>query len=289
MTFEKLVSQLEFEDEEKKLLLETDKEISEKFLDEYEKIITSYHAGKKENAAAIKESAEKMGIHSYVVLLWFFLRYSVEYALPKYEALGIPEEIFVATMSNAVQYSVATKLKTGVFGLITDLYVHAQRLLFELGAFRIGNLNFEIIIFKRDFEFDGHSIKNGEKCISVHIPRGTDFSDELCERSYLEAKAFFKKYYGIDNGIFHCHSWMLHPWLKEDISPESKIVKFGTKFTLYATSKDLSPNEYVFPKEYENGRCDFENFPENTSIQRAAKKRLLSDMPYGCAEGVRFL
>ena len=84
MNFEKLVSLLSFEEEEKKILLNAEKEIMGKYPEEYEKIIASYHVGKKENAAAIKESAEITGIHSYVVLLWFFLRYSVEYALPKY-------------------------------------------------------------------------------------------------------------------------------------------------------------------------------------------------------------
>lgn len=289
MTYEKLVASLAFEESEKELLLNMDREISEKFPTEYEKIIASYHVGKKENAAAIKESAEITGIHSYVVLLWFFLRYSVEYALPKYEALGISEKIFVETMSNTVQYSVATKLKTGVFGLITDIYVHAQRLLFELGAFRIGNLNFERIKFGYDVEAGGRKIPSGEEIISVHIPRGTDFSDELCEKSYLEAKAFFKKYYGIDNGIFHCHSWMLHPWLSEDISPESKIVKFGTKFSLCRVENDISPNEYLFPKQYEEGDTDFASYPEDTSMQRAAKRRLVEGLPYGCAEGIRFL
>ena len=289
MTFEELVSELEFEDGEKKLLMDTDREISLKFPEEYEKIIASYHVGQKENAAAIKESAEKMGIHSYVVLLWFFLRYSVEYALPKYEALGIPKEIFVATMSNAVQYSVSTKLKTGVFGMITDIYVNAQRHLFELNAFRIGNLNFERIKFGYDVEAGGRTIPAGEAIISVHIPRGTDFSDELCEKSYLEAKEFYKKYFGIDNGVFHCHSWMLHPWLAEDISPESKIVKFGTKFSLYKIGSSLAPNEYLFPKQFEEGDTNFESYPENTSMQRAAKRRLIEGLPYGCAEGLRFL
>ena len=192
-------------------------------------------------------------------------------------------------MSNAVQYAVTTKLKTGKFGFVLKTYVRAFRLLLELLVFRIGNLNFEIINFECDLDIDGHRIEKGEKCISSHIPRGCDFSDELCERSYRESKEFFKKFYGIDNGVFHCHSWMLHPWLAEDISPESKIVKFGTKFTLYGISKDLSPNEYIFTKEYVSGDNNFENYPENTSIQRAAKYRILNDLPYGCAKGVRFL
>lgn len=289
MNFEKLVSLLSFEEEEKKILLNAEKEIMGKYPEEYEKIIASYHVGKKENAAAIKESAEIMGIHSYVVSLWFFLRYSVEYALPKYEALGIPEKIFVETMSNSVQYSVTTKLKTGVFGIITDIYVHAQRHLFELNAFRIGNLNFERIKFGYDLVTKDCTIPAGEVIISVHIPRGTDFSDELCEKSYREAKEFYKKYFGIDNGVFHCHSWMLHPWLSEDISPESKIVKFGTKFSLCRADNSLAPNEYLFPKQFEEGDTNFASYPENTSMQRAAKRRLIEGLPYGCAEGIRFL
>jgi len=289
MTYEKLVLSVGFEGEEKDLLIATDREIMEKYPEEYGRIIETYHINPKANAKGITESAERMGIRSDLVALWFYLKYSIDYALPKYRERGISEDIFIATMSNTVQYSVTTKLKTGVFGIITGIYVHSQRHVYELEVFRIGNLNFEIIVFKRDFEFDGHSIKNGEKCISVHIPRGTDFSDELCERSYLEAKAFFKKYYGIDNGIFHCHSWMLHPWLKEDISPESKIVKFGTKFSLYSIENDLAPNEYLFPKQFEEGDINFESYPENTSMQRAAKRRLINKLPYGCAEGLRFL
>ena len=289
MTYEKLVLSVGFEGEEKDLLIATDREIMEKYPEEYGRIIETYHINPKANAKGITESAERMGIRSDLVALWFYLKYSIDYALPKYRERGISEDIFIATMSNTVQYSVTTKLKTGVFGIITGIYVHSQRHVYELEVFRIGNLNFERISFGYDITVGERIIPKGETIISVHIPRGTDFSDELCERSYLEAKEFYKKYFGIDNGVFHCHSWMLHPWLAEDISPESKIVKFGTKFTLYEVGNSIAPNEYLFPKQFEEGDLDFENYPEETSMQRAAKKRLLSDMPYGCAEGVRFL
>ena len=61
MTYEKLVASLGFEDGEKELLLNTDREISEKFPTEYEKIIESYKGGPRVNAAGIDGSAERMG------------------------------------------------------------------------------------------------------------------------------------------------------------------------------------------------------------------------------------
>ena len=133
-------------------------------------------------------------------------------------------------------------------------------------------------------------MKKGDDCISVHIPRGTNLSDEVCENSYRMAKDFFKKYFEIGSGAFHCHSWLLHPWISEEMPDTSNLVKFQKKYSLYSISENKEePLNYVFPDSYKKGDVSCDSYPIKTSLQRVLKYRLDNNLPVGMGKGVRFL
>ena len=69
MTYEALASSLDFEKGEKEQLLNTDREISEKFPNEYKRLAESYHVGLEANTCAIKECAARVGLSPELVAL----------------------------------------------------------------------------------------------------------------------------------------------------------------------------------------------------------------------------
>lgn len=114
----------------------------------------------------------------------------------------------------------------------------------------------------------------GDTCLSVHIPDEGDFSRERCEESYAKAREIFAAHYPeLDIRGFHCHSWMLAPELGEILGERSRIVAFGERYFRYPVpteGKDVL--NFVFYQKFHT----YEDLPEDTSLQRALKKRYLA-------------
>ena len=290
MTFDILTARIAFEDAEREIVRQTDRRMMADFPFVYKKLQEVYPAGWEKSIACISELAAQTQIPEELLALWFCLQFSVDYAYPKYKAQGIPDEIFCATMGNALKYMEWTRLRANRFGILLHPFFRSFCNLLELHAFRIGTMNFERINIECDLEVDGAAIKKGDPCISVHIPRGCDFTESTCEATFAAAKAFFQKYYGLETVFCHCWSWLMHPWISEMLPKSSNLVKFQQKFKLYSVgSSKTSPLEYVFPEHYKPGDTSFEHYPENTSLQKALKDRLRKDLPVGASKGIRLL
>jgi len=290
MTFDILTARIAFEDAEREIVRQTDRRMMADFPFVYKKLQGAYPAGWEKSIACISELAAQTKIPEELITLWFFLKFSVDYAYPKYKAQGIPDEIFFATMGNALKYMEATRLRTNRFGILPHRFFRSFCHLLELHTFRIGTMNFERINIECDLEVDGAFIKENDPCISVHIPGGCDFKENTCEATFVAAKAFFQKYYGLETVFCHCWSWLMHPWICECLSENSNLVRFQKKFRLYEVVENkAAPLEYVFPETYKPGDTDFTNYPENTSVQRILKNRLINNLPVGAAKGIRLL
>ena len=140
-----------------------------------------------------------------------------------------------------------------------------------------------------DIEVDGKSVKEGETCISVHIPRFDSFEEEACEASYARAREFFKKFYNMDNIIFICHSWMLYPWLCEVLRETSTIARFQKKFKIIQVDESDAGIGWIFGSGAGLGKKveSIEEYPEDNSLRRAAKQRLREGKKLGAGLGAR--
>ncbi|MBO5867828.1 MAG: hypothetical protein J6Q54_02835, partial [Oscillospiraceae bacterium] len=117
-------------------------------------------------------------------------------------------------------------------------------------------------------------LRKGDKCLSVHLPRGCDLSREGVDKAVEEAYAVIRKGYPeYADAPIHCASWLLDPGLEAFLKPDSRILQFGKRFVRYPTkSGGKAANGFVFPGMY----ATLEELPETTSLQRALKQHYLN-------------
>jgi len=116
-------------------------------------------------------------------------------------------------------------------------------------------------------------LKQGDSVISVHIPKNGALTKEACEASYKRARQVFKDCYpDFDFKAFHCHTWLFDPQLKNFLPPESKILAFQKKYTLFpGETEGTDVFNFVFKLRFK----EYADMPEDTSLQRAIKQHYL--------------
>lgn len=118
-------------------------------------------------------------------------------------------------------------------------------------------------------------LNSGDYVLSVHIPKNTDVTHEAVKRDFNSALVRAKRIFPKQN-INHlmCCSWLLDFTLEKLLGENSKIVGFGKEFLRFPVKSNGEEHKlFVFPGF--NG--SLEELPEETSLQRKIKERLLSD------------
>lgn len=255
------------------------------FAQRFDRALQAYDQGDEAFAAYLEVFAQQEQLLVEVLNLYIYLR-KCEQTLKQYREKGIDDTVFY---DSAHAFAVCGQFlleRTGIYGISRSPHRKWMRHFFNIEIFRLGSLEFEIIQSPFDAEIDGHRISKGDPCISVHIPRGK-LNEDDCEESYALARVFFKKHYGMDTCFFHCISWLLHPWLSEDLGPGSSVVNFQSKFKILAlhegpdSIRQMIQWAFLYPCE------NVDEYPEDTSLRRAAKRRLKGNLPLGEATGVR--
>lgn len=130
------------------------------------------------------------------------------------------------------------------------------------------------------------ALRKGDAVLSVHIPNKGALTKEACEASYKRAQAVFRACYPeFEFKAFHCHSWMLDPQLHKFLPESSNILAFQRKFTQYAgqtEGKDVF--NFVFKLQFK----EYNDMPEDTSLQRGLKKHYLDGKYIYEYEGIFF-
>lgn len=185
----------------------------------------------------------------------------------EYAARGIPKEIYFATMECFARF-VKERLE-GYGDCAFDRWWWTGRQT-SLKLFRLGALEYEMCE-----EAAGREV-------SIHIPSHADLSAEEVERSLRMAAAFFGKYFPAYGGVpYTCTSWMLHPAFVPLLGPASRIAAFAARFDIENT---WETDDFIFFIFKRNDIAP-EDFPENTSLQRAVKKIVLNGGRLGIARG----
>lgn len=110
--------------------------------------------------------------------------------------------------------------------------------------------------------------------ISIHIPSDADFSPSSVSASIKRAKFFFTKVYpDLKNAEYRCHSWLLDKQLEKMLGETSNILSFQSLFEIL-NEGEISTEfvEWIFQTK----SADYASLPENTTLQRAVKRHILS-------------
>lgn len=168
--------------------------------------------------------------------------YFCEETKRRYTALGLPEEILLATLADIVVY---TKHWSGIKG--TLVLFELPWLMRHLTAriFRLGRLQF--CAGKSECDIPEIGVKRDDPILEVHIPEGEKLSTEACLAAFDAARDFFARYYpGLTYACFTCHSWLLDETLRKYLSEGSNILRFGDLFTRLFADKSDALLHYIF-------------------------------------------
>ena len=279
MKYENFISKLGFCDEELSALAEADAKCSDVISEARE----FYDKGDEAFGEYVASLSEKRGIEVNMLTLYIYLRFC-ENTYEICRSRNISDDDFLEMMECWKIVSDITRERTGHYGVAQAVYRSWQRRFVDATIFRLGRLEFETISSLWSFEVDGIEVREGDPCISVHIPRKDKFDEASCEASYARAREFFKKHYNLENVVFVCQSWLMDPWLEECLKLDSTILNFQKKYKiLEVEDKADVAIGWIFGKKCE----DINDYPEDTTIRRAAKKKLLAGERIGTALGAR--
>ena len=150
----------------------------------------------------------------------------------------------------------------GIPGIVEERWLSLP---LQMKIFRLGRLQFE-----PDPE---------NKVLHVHIPEGEPLLDEECGKSFAEADRFF----GPEYTMYDCESWLLSPKLQKLLKSQSNILKFQNRFEV---QKIIYPFRQAEERVFGEIREDKENYPEQTSLQRAVKQLVMTGEDVGIGYGV---
>lgn len=200
----------------------------------------------------------------------------------RYDALGIPEQVFWDGMKDMAIWAEDYYDKNGVPGFAEWGWVAAT---LSMKVFRLGRLQFEPMQLDTAIVCNGQTYPEGTAALNVHIPAGQPLDAGEVQAAMEYAPEFFKTHFRKASALFICHSWLLSPQLKELLPEDSRIIRFQDLFSVYEVDQERQAEERVFGRLEENP----EAYPEETSLQKKMKASLLSGKSYGMGRGVRVI
>ena len=244
----------------------------------------AYDQGDEIYGQYLAEFAAEEGTTPEEMNLYSFLRLS-ERTWKLYQEKGIGEDVFYESFYSMTVCCQVCYERVGIYGIDQVTYRKWQRYVLDGTLFRLGRLEFQLKEFDYDIDVCEFHIPAGTTVLSVHIPRYLPLKDEECEKSYAWAREFFREFYGMEQCIFTCGSWLLHPWMQEVLPETSSIVVFQRKFKLFRVEQKVeSAVNWIFPGY---GDRDISEYPTDTSLRRAAIERIKTGKSIGVAWGVR--
>lgn len=205
-----------------------------------------------------------------------------EFTYLMYNERGIPECVFFDTLSDIGIWCRENDNK----GLKNYGWIK-NHISFEL--FKLGRLQFQIYRCKNvTLNYSKLPFKFGDNVIYVHIPACGKLDINECKNSFKQAVNFFDKYFPeIKWDYFFCESWLLFDKNTEFMDKNSNIVKFSKLFDLnYSLFYENQTYERVFGiRNVPVLKSQIKTLPENTSLQKNAKRYKLSNGRFGLGIG----
>ena len=184
-----------------------------------------------------------------------------------YQQRGIPEKIAHDTVAEIGRHIAISRTTTGEFGLETWKWVCEQA---SGSLYQLGRLQFQLQV--RPAELSG--IVDDGMILSVHIPEGGGISSAAVQDSFAQARTFFATYFQEHPvKLANCVSWLLDPYLIQQLPADTNITRFASLFTLYGELMD-TPSDAVYFTFRSRNHTDTSGLPRDTLLQRIVLERI---------------
>lgn len=289
--FKESLKKLGFPEEASKLFAKTAKKIEKnKLYNKYfEKTVNRFMQPKAHELTPCLAMLNRLAVASFThpyTMHAVFLISCGEIMHERYREAGYSDELFWDTLMDIrYKFDECVDCK-GVYGVFVAFWYTE---FYSLERFALGRFQFEYSDFGHDDMVlpSGVKLTRGEKTIGFHIPSsGVPLTDEVRLDAYKKAYEFFKDYRREDGlMIFECGSWLLYKEHKDFLPPKSNILRFMDDFEIIKSEEKDKFNDAwrVFGKY---GYKKPEKWPEDTSLRRAFKQRVLSGKKTGHGNGV---
>lgn len=232
-------------------------------------------------SARCDELAAHMDCHEYSVTAFIWLA-AAEILHGKLAAKGLGEEVFLQTADDIRCKLEECRKMYGVIGSFVREWLFA---FYRVGRFGLGRLQFELTRWwSEPIKVGEHIICTGDSCVGFHIPsNGKPFTSEARKEAYRMAAELFADSFPGDVIPFSCSSWLLDPMNQRYLPESSNIRRFADDFeTVVGKKTEKFTNTWrIF---YKDESLPPEQLPENSSLERAYKKRIVNQDQFynGC-------
>ena len=182
-----------------------------------------------------------------------------------YRKAGISDRIFLDTMDCFPRFVKEHMASFGCYGFDREWWtVHQLSSL----LFRVGLLEFEL----------------RKKDVALHIPTGAHLEPDAVDASLAAIQEMIATHFPQWKDLpKSCHSWLLSPTMGELLPENAKIMKFQRRFAVTLTGED---NNDFLQWGFKRKDLPYEQLPEDTSLQRKLKAKLLRGEPFLDARGI---
>jgi len=188
-----------------------------------------------------------------------------------YEQKAIPRKIFDDTIHDMSVWINRHYSWFGEWGLseYNWLIGHLRGNLFKLSRLQFETAN----VSKAPPDELGLDLKEGDRFLDIHIPRGGRMDEAACLDSFEQAKEFFPKYLDYDFKAFGCETWLFDPAFERLLPADSNILKFQRLFKTYNSYENYDGLKYLFVNITKD---NIKDAPLDTSFRQAIVKHILS-------------
>ena len=217
--------------------------------------------------SVLQEAAEVTGICVYSLNMLHFLSLCPRLR-ERYAERGLPDGLFVDTMQDLRIKVYECKSVHGVWGTFVGFWF--ERYFNKIDRFFFKRLQLEPKVLEYDCTVDGKEYKKGAKVLNVHIPRtGTPLMHDEVIESYRQAVEFFGDYYGAEDRLIVCNSWLLSPMHDDILKPDSNMLLFAHDYTLAQVARNDKIAQLWLLFEHVVTEENIDDLPTKTSLQRA--------------------
>lgn len=184
-----------------------------------------------------------------------------------HQARHIPEAVTAATLADFGRNLAINRRVHQRFGMDTYVWLtHA----FSGRLFQVGRLQY--LLHQPPASIPG--VDNDEWIVGIHIPEDGGLDVTAVRESLAQAGAFFAQYFPQKPvRTANCESWLLDPYLQEQLDPAANIAQFAALFAPYGEPRD-EPTDAVYFTFRTRSMDHLDQLPRTTSLQKLVLDRI---------------